>query len=96
MLPETKAILFNIFRDYLSTDEQKEKIKRMQKEDIERLKQEKLRKSFESKNKFEEKNTISIDENIGLDSEEKMIVKVEKGNFIKRIIKKIKSIFHLK
>lgn len=27
MLPETKAILFNIFRDYLATEEQKQKIK---------------------------------------------------------------------
>ena len=26
LLPETKAILFNLFRDYLSTAEQKEKI----------------------------------------------------------------------
>ena len=33
MLPETKAILFNIFRDYLSTEEQKKKIIRMQKEE---------------------------------------------------------------
>ena len=30
MLPETKAILFNLFRDYLSTQEQKEKIIKMQ------------------------------------------------------------------
>ena len=30
MLPETKAILFNFFRDYLSTKEQKEKIIRFQ------------------------------------------------------------------
>ena len=29
MLPETKAVLFNIFRDYLATSEQKEKIKKM-------------------------------------------------------------------
>ena len=29
MLPETKAALFNLFRDYLSTPEQKEKIKKM-------------------------------------------------------------------
>ena len=29
MLPETKAILFNIFRDYLATPEQKEKIKKI-------------------------------------------------------------------
>lgn len=33
MLPETKAILFNLFRDYLSTYEQKEKIIRIQKEE---------------------------------------------------------------
>lgn len=33
MLPETKAILFNLFRDYLSTPEQKEKIIRMQEEE---------------------------------------------------------------
>lgn len=33
MLPETKAILFNLFRDYLSTQKQKEKIIRMQNEE---------------------------------------------------------------
>ena len=32
MLPETKAILFNLFRDYLATPEQKTKIIRMQNE----------------------------------------------------------------
>ena len=32
MLPETKAILFNLFRDYLATPEQKIKIIRMQNE----------------------------------------------------------------
>ena len=32
MLPETKAILFNLFRDYLATPEQKNKIIRMQNE----------------------------------------------------------------
>lgn len=38
MLRETKAILFNMFRDYLCTEEQRTKIKRMQRED--RLKEE--------------------------------------------------------
>ena len=33
LLPETKAILFNLFRDYLSTAEQKEKIIKMQAEE---------------------------------------------------------------
>lgn len=33
LLEETKAILFNLFRDYLSTPEQKEKIKKMQQDE---------------------------------------------------------------
>ena len=33
MLLETKAILFNLFRDYLCTNEQKQKIIRIQKEE---------------------------------------------------------------
>ena len=37
MLPETKAILFNIFRDYLSTPEQKAKIIRMQNEERQKI-----------------------------------------------------------
>ena len=45
MLAETKAILFNLFRDYLSTPEQKEKIIKMQKE--ERLKNEEKKKVVE-------------------------------------------------
>lgn len=42
MLPETKALLFNLFRDYLSLPEQKEKIIRMQNE--ERIKNEEKKK----------------------------------------------------
>ena len=37
MLPETKAILFNFFRDYWATPEQTEKIKRMQREDMQKI-----------------------------------------------------------
>lgn len=37
MLPQTKAILFNIFRDYLSTPEQKEKIIMMQNEERQKI-----------------------------------------------------------
>lgn len=33
LLPETKAILFNLFRDYLATPVQKEKILKMQSEE---------------------------------------------------------------
>ena len=61
LLPETKAILFNLFRDYLSTPEQKEKIIKMQKEEREKLELEKKQKySTQLFNKKEEplKNNI--------------------------------------
>jgi len=36
MLPETKAILFNLFRDYLCTEQQRASIVRMQREEREK------------------------------------------------------------
>lgn len=36
-LPETRAILFNLFRDYLATDEQKNKIYKIQNREREEL-----------------------------------------------------------
>ena len=37
MLPETKAILFNLFRDFLATPEQRSKILRMQYEERQKI-----------------------------------------------------------
>ena len=37
MLPETKAILFNLFRDFLATPEQRSKILRMQQEERQKV-----------------------------------------------------------
>jgi len=58
MLPETKAILFNLFRDYLSTPEQKEKIIRIQKE--ERMRNEIEKKALYDTNVFKAKKKIRI------------------------------------
>ena len=44
MLAETKAILFNIFRDYLATPEQKQKIIQMQNEERQKLELKKKQK----------------------------------------------------
>lgn len=41
MLQETKAILFNLFKDYFSTDEQKDKINNFQKAERARIENEK-------------------------------------------------------
>ena len=85
MLPQTKAILFNLFRDYLSTPEQKEKIIKMQKEERQRneFKKQQLYNSdvFENK-KIEEQKT----------SENLNIIKYKESTF-KKFINFIKRIF---
>ena len=49
LLKETRAILFNLFRDYLCTDEQKEKIIKMQQEERKKInKRRRKRKNYKS------------------------------------------------
>ncbi len=45
MLPETKAILFNFFRDYLCTEKQREKIKKVQQIERFKIEEEKRKKA---------------------------------------------------
>ena len=92
MLPETKAILFNLFRDYLSNPEKKAKIIRMQNE--ERKKNElrkqrqynvdvfanKQKQNIEQKEEYKEKSTETQ-------------LNIYKENIFKRILNKIKSFF---
>ena len=85
MLPETKAILFNLFRDYLATPEQKAKIIRMQNE--ERQKNELKKSKMYSTDVFENKEEKKIE------TPEKEIVQLVKykENIFKKILNKIKS-----
>ena len=64
MLLETKATLFNIFRDYLATPMQREKILKMQREDRMKLEQKK-QTVYNSKNLFKnkQKKLFNINEN---------------------------------
>ena len=87
LLPETKAILFNLFRDYLSTPEQKEKIIKMQAE--ERLKN-------------EQKKQEQYNSNVFVNKQKKQPIKEEhtelieyKENIFKRIFNKIRQFFHV-
>lgn len=90
LLPETKAILFNLFRDYLSEPWQKEKIIKMQAE--ERYKNElEKHKKYENFNVFQ--NNIAKCEK-EREPEHTELVKYKETIF-KRIINKIKSFFHL-
>lgn len=87
MLPETKAILFNLFRDYLATPEQKAKIIRMQNEA--RQKNELKKQKTYNTDVFANKPKESLTEN----SNETMQVVEYKESIIKKIISIIKNIF---
>ena len=87
LLPETKAILFNIFRDYLSTQEQKEKIIKMQAE--ERLKNEQKKAKQYNSDLFANKQKVQS-------VEREHIELIEyKENIFKRIFNKIRQFFHV-
>ena len=93
MLPETKAILFNLFRDYLSTDEQREKIIRMQKE--ERTRNEEKKRLKYSTDVFENNNNSNkmVIEEQKQQNTELYPTKIQKEGIFKRIINFIKNIF---
>ena len=87
MLPETKAILFNLFRDYLAKPEQKEKIIRMQNEE-------------RQKNELKKQQQYNVDvfankkkENIKTKEKERFELIEYKENIFKRILNKIKNFF---
>ena len=87
LLPETKAILFNLFRDYLSTAEQKEKIIKMQSE--ERRKNEQNKSEQYNSDLFASKKKVQ-------DIREEHTELIEyKENILKRIFNKIRQFFHV-
>lgn len=88
MLPRTKAILFILFRDYLATQEQKQKIIKMQNE--ERQKNETEKQKIYNINMFENKQDTKIEE----ESSKQNIELIEyKENIFTSILSKIKKLF---
>ena len=94
MLPETKAILFNLFRDYLATPEQRTKIIKMQNEA--RQKNKKKKQQMYNTDVFANKSinkTTKLNENeVKTNNNEKQII-IYKENIFRRILNKIKSLF---
>ena len=88
-----KAIIAILFRDYWATDEQREKIIRKQRNDLNKLEQEKVEK-------YNPDNIFKQNDKEILERQEKItetVAMVEhKENIFKRIISKIKSIFKIK
>lgn len=89
MLPETKAILFNIFRDYLCSEEQQIKIKKWQLEDIKKLEEKKKQKY--NVDVFFNKSIL----NPQISKPVTDLVTVEKQNSWKKIINIIKKFFKI-
>ncbi len=93
LLKETRAILFNIFRDYLSTSKQKEIIIRMQKEERNKLnEQNKLKYNVD--NIFNTNtNHNTLENEISTNEEVISLIKIEKEKFIVKILNKIQLFF---
>lgn len=89
MLPETKAILFNIFRDYLCTEAQKETIKNWQIDDLNKIEKEKKLKYDVDlfKDNRNNHNDLSVTNNTQL-------IEVKEKSIWKKFFNKIKAIFH--
>lgn len=90
MMPETKAILFNLFRDYLSTPEQKEKIIKMQAVERKRIELKK-QEIFKHDNLF--RNEKIIKSNIDQSQKNFALIEIKKTNFFKRIFDRLKKFF---
>lgn len=87
---ETKAILYNLFKKYIATEEQIKYFKEKEKNELFKIEEEKREKYYD-KDLFKNKN---IQNNVIENMNNKNIeIKAYKEAFIKKIWMKIKSIF---
>lgn len=89
-----KTIIAILFRDYWATPTQREKILAKEKYDIAKLEQEK-RDIYNPDDIFRKKEIIQED---SIASQEKSLSLIEykENNFIKKMIKKLKNLIHIK
>ena len=94
LMNETKALLYNIYRDYLATKEQKDFL--IEREKIKILKQEQEKaKKYNPSELFDRNNNVKMNQ-INKDTESigNSLMRVKKQNFISNIIEKIKVFFN--
>lgn len=91
MLPETKALLALIFRNYWANEEQKELIERKRRLDSEILEAEK-RKKYNSDIIFKN-GTNSLNKFSNVENECIAMVEVKKKNVLQKMFHKIKKLF---
>ena len=94
ILEETKAIFANIFRDYWATPYQKERIEAKEKQDRDRLEEEK-RQNYNPDDIFKKKQVnLEEKEEVVENYSENLPIEV-KESFYKKIINFFKNLFHL-
>lgn len=92
VLEETKAILANIFRDYLATPEQKERI--LEKEKIDREIEENIKMEKYNLDDLFKRKQKDIQKNVSLQSN--LPTKFEKKRFFENVVDFLKKIFWIK
>ena len=98
LLPETRAILFNLFKDYLSESWQREKIIKWQNE--ERQKNEKLKKEKYNPDVFKKRNSNTnilknLENKKDINQKNYQLIK-HKENILIKIINSLKNFFKRK
>ena len=98
MLPETKAILFNMYRDYLAQDDEKAKIKNLQQIALKKIEKQKEEKY--SINVFDTKKEEILENNKNSEKSQNLentsLIKIKKQSFFRKILYKIKEFIHKK
>ena len=94
MLPETKAILFNMYRDYFAQNEEKAKIKNFQQSALKKIEKQKQEKY--NINVFDIKEDEIIENNKNSEKSQNLentsLIKIKKQSFFRKILNKIKEI----
>ena len=87
LMPETKAILYNIFKQYLATEEQRKYLQQKERLENYKIESEKIKK-YNSENLFKKEKEVKK-----VEKEENNELIVKRDSRFKRILEKLKSIF---
>ena len=87
LMPEAKAILYNIFKQYLATEEQRKYLQQKERLENYKIESEKIKK-YNSENLFKKEKEVKK-----VEQEENNELIVKRDSRFKRILEKLKSIF---
>ena len=87
LMPETKAILYNIFKKYLATEEQRKYLQQKERLGNYKIESEKIKK-YNLENLFKKEKEVKK-----VEQEENNELIVKRDSSFKRILEKLKSIF---